>query len=156
MLCTEHPSMTVGAPQQILLLCRMRAIRRNVVHVGAVASDFPRHCAYIPSNQFCYFSIAESIHIIFPYTTPLFYAKMMVVHTVPSLWFSYVVTLFCQGSVWTSLFSSSVALDSIIHRGKRELFPVKRQPDASYFASFFRGVAKNAGEMAELKPKFEK
>ena len=80
----EHLSVAVGMPQQILLMCCVRVIGRDVVHVGAVSPDLSRYGTHIPANQLGNLSIAQPVHIIFPYTTPLFYAKMMVVHTVPS------------------------------------------------------------------------
>ena len=70
------------------------AIGRDVVHVGAVPAYLPLHCAHIPANQPGSLMAAQAIHVIFPYTTALFYAKMMVVHIVPSWYFGCVVTPF--------------------------------------------------------------
>ena len=61
------------------------AIGRDVVHVGAVPAYLPLHCAHIPTNQPGNLMAAQAIHVIFPYTTALFYAKMMAVHTLSLL-----------------------------------------------------------------------
>lgn len=61
------------------------AIGRDVVHVGAVPAYLPLHCAHIPANQPGNLMAAQAIHVIFPYTTALFYAKMMAVHTLSLL-----------------------------------------------------------------------
>ena len=61
------------------------AIGRDVVHVGAVPAYLPLHCAHIPANQPGSLMAAQAIHVIFPYTTALFYAKMMAVHTLSLL-----------------------------------------------------------------------
>ena len=61
------------------------AIGRAVVHVGAVPAYLPLHCAHIPANQPGSLMAAQAIHVIFPYTTALFYAKMMAVHTLSLL-----------------------------------------------------------------------
>ena len=95
----KHSSVTIGAPKEILFLGGMGIVSWNVVHMGTVAPDFSGYRADISPNQPGDLSITSAVHIIFSYTTPLFYAKMMIVHTVPSLWFSCVVTLFYQGSV---------------------------------------------------------
>lgn len=60
-------------------------IGRDVVHVGAVPAYLPLHCAHIPANQPGSLMAAQAIHVIFPYTTALFYAKMMAVHTLSLL-----------------------------------------------------------------------
>ena len=60
-------------------------IGRDVVHVGAVPAYLPLHCAHIPANQPGSLLAAQAIHVIFPYTTALFYAKMMAVHTLSLL-----------------------------------------------------------------------
>ena len=51
---------------------------------GHNSAYLPRHCARIPANQPGNLTAAQANHVIFPYTTALFYAKMMAVHTVPS------------------------------------------------------------------------
>lgn len=71
-----------GAASISSALC---AIGRDVVHVGAVPAYLPLHCAHIPANQPGNLMAAQAIHVIFPYTTALFYAKMMAVHTLSLL-----------------------------------------------------------------------
>ena len=58
--------------------------RSEFVHAGTISAYLPRHCARIPANQPGNLTAAQAIHVIFPYTTALFYAKKMAVHTVPS------------------------------------------------------------------------
>ena len=55
------------------------------VHAGTVSAYRPRRCARIPANQPGNLTAAQAIRVIFPYTTALFYAKMMAVHTLPLL-----------------------------------------------------------------------
>src|SRR5699024_9443251 len=86
--------MAVGPPQQILLLSCVWIVSGNVIHMCTVPSYLPRNRAHVPSYQPCDLSVAQPIHIIFPYTTAFFYAKMMVVHIVPSWCFGCVVTPF--------------------------------------------------------------
>ena len=91
--------MAVGAPQKVLLLSGMRIICRDVIHVGAVTAYLSGNCAGAPTNKLRDFPITQSIHVIFSYTTALFYGKMMVVHTgLPSVVWC-VVTSFYQRSV---------------------------------------------------------
>ena len=91
--------MAIGATKKVLLLGGMGIIRWYIIHVRAVASDLTGNSADISSYESCYFSIAQSIHEIFPYTTPFFYAKMMVVHTGLLSVVCRVVTSFYQRSV---------------------------------------------------------
>ena len=51
---------------------------------GHNSAYLPRRCARIPANQPGNLTAAQANHVIFPYTTALFYAKKMAVHTVPS------------------------------------------------------------------------
>jgi len=64
--------------------CALCAGSKPGCHAGTVSAYLPRHCARIPANQPGNLTAAQAIHVIFPYTTALFYAKMMAVHTVPS------------------------------------------------------------------------
>ena len=80
-------------------ICGMLVVSWNVLYIFRISPDFSGYRADISPNHPGDLSITSAVHIIFSYTTPLFYAKMMIVHTVPSLWFSCVVTLFYQGSV---------------------------------------------------------
>ena len=56
----------------------------RLLHMAAVPPYLPRHSTHVSPDQPSDLSIAQPIHIIFPYTTALFYGKMMIVHTVPS------------------------------------------------------------------------
>ena len=93
------------------------AIGRDVVHVGAVPAYLPLHCAHIPANQPGNLMAAQAIHVIFPYTTALFYAKMMAVHTLSLLaaWLCAYSILPPGGCMNFFSFPLCVALDSIIH-----------------------------------------
>ena len=64
--------------------CALCAGSKPGCHAGTVSAYLPRHCARIPANQPGNLTAAQAIHVIFPYTTALFYAKKMAVHTVPS------------------------------------------------------------------------
>ena len=80
----------------------VRVIGRDVVHVGTVTSYLSGHCIDVPPDQPGYLAVTQPIYVIFPYTTALFYAKMVVVHTVSSWCFGCVVTRYSilpQGSV---------------------------------------------------------
>ena len=76
--------MTAGAARQVLLVRCVRVASRDAVHAGTVSAYLPRHCARIPANQPGNLTAAQAIRVIFPYTTALFYTKMMAAHTVPS------------------------------------------------------------------------
>ena len=78
--------MAVRTPQQILLLGGMRIVRWNIIHMGAVASELPADSAGISANELCNLSVAEAVYIISSYTTALFYAKMLIVHTDLLFW----------------------------------------------------------------------
>ena len=80
----KHPAVAIRTPQQILLLRCMRVIGRYVIHMCAVSPYFPRYCTHVSPNQPSNLPLTQSVYIIFPYTAPFFYGKMMVVHTVPS------------------------------------------------------------------------
>ena len=64
--------------------CALCAGSKPGCHAGTVSAYLPRRCARIPANQPGNLTAAQANHVIFPYTTALFYAKMMAVHTVPS------------------------------------------------------------------------
>lgn len=74
LLRTEHPPVAVGAPQQILLLCCVRVVCWDVIYMGATPSYFPRHRTCIPADQPGDFAAAQAVHVIFSYTTALFYS----------------------------------------------------------------------------------
>ena len=76
--------MTAGAARQVLPVRCVRVASRGVIHAGTVSAYLPRHCARIPANQPGNLTAAQAIHVIFPYTTALFYAKMMAAYTVPT------------------------------------------------------------------------
>ena len=80
----EYSPVTAGAARQVLLERCVRVASRGAVHAGTISAYLPRHCARIPANQPGNLTAAQAIRVIFPYTTALFYTKMMAVHTVPS------------------------------------------------------------------------
>lgn len=84
LLGVEHPSVAVGAAQQVFLLSRVRVIGRDVVHVGTVSAYLTGHGTDVSADQPGDLAVTQPIHVIFPYTTAFFYGKMVVVHTVPS------------------------------------------------------------------------
>ena len=57
--------------------CALCAGSKPGCHAGTVSAYLPRHCARIPANQPGNLTAAQAIHVIFPYTTALFYGKMM-------------------------------------------------------------------------------
>ena len=65
--------------------CALCAGSKPGCHAGTVSAYLPRHCARIPANQPGNLTAAQAIHVIFPYTTALFYTKMMAVHTLSLL-----------------------------------------------------------------------
>ena len=91
------------------------AIGRDVVHVGAVPAYLPLHCAHIPANQPGSLMAAQAIHVIFPYTTALFYAKMMAVHTLSLLaaWLC-AYSILPPGGLYELLFVSLKVLHLIV------------------------------------------
>ena len=97
--------MAIRAPQQILLLCCVRVVGGDVVHVGAVSSYLPRHRADVSADQPGDLSVAQAIDVIFSYTRALFYGKMVVVHTVPS---------WCLGGVVTPFYHVGLCMNSFI------------------------------------------
>ena len=80
----EYSPVTAGAARQVLPVRCVRVASRDGVHAGTVSAYLPRRCARIPANQPGNLTAAQAIRVIFPYTTALFYAKKMAVHTVPS------------------------------------------------------------------------
>ena len=80
----EYSPVTAGAARQVLLVRCVGGSKPGFVHAGTVSAYLPRHCARIPANQPGNLTAAQAIHVIFPYTTALFYAKMMAVYTVPT------------------------------------------------------------------------
>ena len=81
----EYSPVTAGAARQVLPERCVRVASRDGVHAGTVSAYLPRHCARIPANQPGNLTAAQANHIIFPYTTALFYTKMMAVHTLSLL-----------------------------------------------------------------------
>ena len=121
-LRTEHPAMAIGTAQQIFLLCCVRVVGGDVVHMGTVAADLPRHRADVSADQPGDLSVVQSVDVIFSYTGALFYGKMMVVHTVPSWCLGCVVTPFYHvGLCMNSFIPLNVALDSLIHQIAKRL-----------------------------------
>ena len=53
----EHSPVAVGTPQQILLLCCVRIVGRNVVHMCAGPPYLPRHRAHVSPDQPGYLSV---------------------------------------------------------------------------------------------------
>ena len=112
----EHPTMAIGTAQQVFLLCCVRVVGGDVVHVGTVAAELPRHRADVSADQPGNFAVAQTVHVILSYTRAFFYGKMVVVHTVPSWCLGCVVTPFYHvGLCMNSFIPLNVALDSIIH-----------------------------------------
>ena len=46
----KHSSVAVGTAQEVLLLCCVRVIGRNVIHMGAVSVDLSADCAGASAN----------------------------------------------------------------------------------------------------------
>ena len=80
--------------------------RSEFVHAGTVSAYLPRRCARIPANQPGNLTAAQAIRVIFPYTTALFYTKMMAVHTVPSSGLVVWLLRSATGGLYELLFSS--------------------------------------------------
>ena len=111
LLRMEHPSVAEGTTHQILILCCVRVIGRDVVHVRTVSAYLSGHCTDVSADQPGDLAVTQPIHVIFPYTTALFYGKMMVVHTVPSWCFGGMVTPFYH----RGLYELSFYLPKVLH-----------------------------------------
>ena len=93
----------------------MRIICRFTVHERLIPEYLSWHCTGISPNQFSNFSKTFTFFVVFPYTTTLFYGKMMVVHIFLLGVYFFGLTYYTRDLYELFLFSSGVALESIIH-----------------------------------------
>ena len=60
--------MAIGASQQIFLLGCVWVVGGDVVHVGTVAADLPRHRADVPTDQPGDLTVAQAVDVVVPDT----------------------------------------------------------------------------------------